>query len=374
MYSRSNSDPSELWSGLSQLAIELSIPACGYYGALYGHRTLIFFFCGANLIFIVASAIGFFRLLVVLGSSSRNMCKQEYASAKSTCEIMLGDGPEKYMLLSSLALLTVLGCLSFVAGKRLYQSLHPFDLSSMPSGADRVPLVGEVIASGPGLNQSSTPAVIAADAPSNRSAPDTGGQAPFSGAVIVPATVALDQARAAPEVEAVPEVAVNIDSTDYAADVTDVDRRDQIQSSRNEDRGLAEDEAQKKSLFIASGFTSAPPRIEWYLPPCQTSPICSGMVNGRGEFVLLSTDDYVSDDGADQDEEESAAPPLSKSSLLTIALSGVVGLLLALCIVSFEVSHARQTAHHIVPHGALTLADATLRNLTQLPGGCDGGC
>lgn len=183
MYGSSGGTPSELWSGLSQLAIELSIPACGYYGARYAHRTLIFFFCGANLIFIVASAIGFGRLLVVLSSGSWTMCQQEYASARSNCEIMLGDGPEKYVLLSSLALLMLLGCLSFVAGKRLYQGLHPFDGGS-PSTIERAPLVGEVIAPGPG---GATPGSGAGATAAGLPAAGGGRSMPATSSSVVPA-------------------------------------------------------------------------------------------------------------------------------------------------------------------------------------------
>mmetsp|Transcript_71430 Transcript_71430/g.192334 ORF Transcript_71430/g.192334 Transcript_71430/m.192334 type:complete len:248 (+) Transcript_71430:224-967(+) len=147
MYGNGKNGTSDaLWSALSQLAIELSIPACGYYGAMYAHRTLLFFFCGANIIFIVAAVIGFFRLLVILSSSSAQLCQQEYASARNTCDIMTGEGVEKYFLLSSLALLTCLGCLSFLAGKRLYQGLGPFDNSEVH--ANRGPLLGEVIIGG----------------------------------------------------------------------------------------------------------------------------------------------------------------------------------------------------------------------------------
>eukprot|EP00441_Pelagodinium_beii_P034847 CAMPEP_0197645022 /NCGR_PEP_ID=MMETSP1338-20131121/17810_1 /TAXON_ID=43686 ORGANISM="Pelagodinium beii, Strain RCC1491" /NCGR_SAMPLE_ID=MMETSP1338 /ASSEMBLY_ACC=CAM_ASM_000754 /LENGTH=238 /DNA_ID=CAMNT_0043218513 /DNA_START=30 /DNA_END=743 /DNA_ORIENTATION=+ len=78
--------PDGLWSGCSQMIIELSIPACGYYGALCTHRTLIFFFCGANLIFVLASVVNFLRYLIRI-DGTMDMCKMErYATSRHDCE------------------------------------------------------------------------------------------------------------------------------------------------------------------------------------------------------------------------------------------------------------------------------------------------
>jgi len=140
-----------LWSGFSQLVIELTIPACGYYGALYAHRTLVFFFCGANLVLVVATAISFFRLVVHLSSSSETCMSEKYASAKRTCEVMHSDGMQKYVLLLSLAAMACFACLSFGAGKRLYQGLGPLDSGRVPLLA---PLVGEVVVPPPGATES----------------------------------------------------------------------------------------------------------------------------------------------------------------------------------------------------------------------------
>mmetsp|Transcript_89960 Transcript_89960/g.160113 ORF Transcript_89960/g.160113 Transcript_89960/m.160113 type:complete len:331 (+) Transcript_89960:87-1079(+) len=148
---RDSNSPDELWSGCSQLVIELSIPACGYYGALYTHRTLIFFFCGANLIFVVASMIIFFRFLIRIGGTIE-MCEMEqYASAQSDCEVIHSEGPAKYIYVFSLVLLMLFGCLSFGAGKYLYQGLGPADPLQIPF--QTVPVVGEVIATPEGETQ-----------------------------------------------------------------------------------------------------------------------------------------------------------------------------------------------------------------------------
>lgn len=150
MYGHGQQGPSDaLWSGLSQLAIELSIPACGYYGALYAHRTLIFFFCGANIIFIVAAAIGLFRLIVIFGSTSGQLCETEYSNTRSTCDIVTGEGPEKYFLIVSLAVLTFFGGMSFFAGKRLYQGLGPSETHENVHN-NSLPLMGEIVSLRPG--------------------------------------------------------------------------------------------------------------------------------------------------------------------------------------------------------------------------------
>lgn len=142
-----------LWSDFSQLVIQLSIPACGYYGALYAHRTLVFFFCGANLIFVVASFIQFFRLVIRFGTGNGASCEEERRGAvPSSCEILQGNGLDQILLPTSMLLLSLLCCLSFGAGKRLYQGLRPLDSGRLASAL--TPIVGEVL---PGLPDSAAP-------------------------------------------------------------------------------------------------------------------------------------------------------------------------------------------------------------------------
>jgi len=135
--------PDELWSGCSQLVIELSIPACGYYGALYTHRTLVFFFCGANLIFVIASVINFLRFIIRIGATV-DMCQQGQEEQWNACEAVHSEGPAKYIFILSLVFMMCFGCLSFGAGKGLYQGLGPVDPLQMPLTS--LPVVGEVIA------------------------------------------------------------------------------------------------------------------------------------------------------------------------------------------------------------------------------------
>lgn len=143
--------PDELWSGCSQLIIELSIPACGYYGALYTHRTLLFFFCGANLIFVVAYSINFLRYVIRMGGGAEACALEAYATQQRDCELMHSDGPLRYLFLGSLVILTWFSCLSFGAGKGLYQGLAPGDGHPYSS----VPVVGEVIATPEGSTNES---------------------------------------------------------------------------------------------------------------------------------------------------------------------------------------------------------------------------
>lgn len=134
--------PDELWSGCSQLIIELSIPACGYYGALYTHRTLLFFFCGANLIFVVASGINFLRFVIRMGGGAEACELEAYTAQQRDCEMLHSNGPLRFLFLSSLLALTWFSCLSFGAGKGLYQGLAPGETHPYSS----VPIIGEVIA------------------------------------------------------------------------------------------------------------------------------------------------------------------------------------------------------------------------------------
>ncbi|CAK9112763.1 unnamed protein product [Durusdinium trenchii] len=135
--------PDELWSGCSQLIIELSIPACGYYGALYTHRTLLFFFCGANLIFVVASGINFLRFVIRMSGGEEACALEAYNSSQQRdCELLHSNAPLRFLFLSSLLALTWFSCLSFGAGKGLYQGLAPVENHPFSS----VPVVGEVIA------------------------------------------------------------------------------------------------------------------------------------------------------------------------------------------------------------------------------------
>eukprot|EP00913_Durusdinium_trenchii_P002181 g2013.t1 len=126
--------PDELWSGCSQLIIELSIPACG---------TLLFFFCGANLIFVVASGINFLRFVIRMSGGEEACALEAYNSSQQRdCELLHSNAPLRFLFLSSLLALTWFSCLSFGAGKGLYQGLAPVENHPFSS----VPVVGEVIA------------------------------------------------------------------------------------------------------------------------------------------------------------------------------------------------------------------------------------
>jgi len=138
-----NNENASLLSGMSQLVIELSIPACGYYGALYTHRTLVFFFCGANLIFVVASIVRLFRFVVRVSGPVVRCEEEEYVSARDVCEVWIENRAKRFFLLSSMLVLLCFGCLSVWFGKNLYQGLGP----SAPaiSSPIPIPLVGEVV-------------------------------------------------------------------------------------------------------------------------------------------------------------------------------------------------------------------------------------
>jgi len=103
---------------------------------------LLFFFCGANLIFVVASGINFLRFVIRMGGGAEACELEAYSAQQRDCEMLQSNGPLRFLFLSSLLALTWFSCLSFGAGKGLYQGLAPGETHPFSS----VPVIGEVIA------------------------------------------------------------------------------------------------------------------------------------------------------------------------------------------------------------------------------------
>lgn len=82
----------------------------------------------------------------------------------------------------------------------------------------------------------------------------------------------------------------------------------------------------------------------------------------RGEFRILATESGPEDAESDH-EDQAIVQPLPWAAKLMVAFGGLAGLLLAVCIARFE---ARSPAEDIETSGVLLLADAALRNLTQV--------
>jgi len=143
-YSSKNGDnqASSIWTAVSSLLIELSIPACGYCGAVYGNRQLTCCFCSCNLFITIVTVMTFIRVHIRLTEVAGNCSKEGNAQQRNTCEVWMRDGPDKYIMLSTSVLMVVLGCMAFWYGNGLYTRLaHNFRFSTAP----QTPLVGEVI-------------------------------------------------------------------------------------------------------------------------------------------------------------------------------------------------------------------------------------
>jgi hypothetical protein len=131
-----------LWTAMSSLLIELSIPLCGYYGALHGNRQLMCCFCSCNLFVTVVSVVSFIRLNVRMVELDGQCEREKSASHRRSCEAWTAGTYEKYMMIGSLIIGTCLGTIAFWIGGSLYQRLaHEF----MHSDQHGPPLVGEVI-------------------------------------------------------------------------------------------------------------------------------------------------------------------------------------------------------------------------------------
>lgn len=130
-----------LWTGMSSLVIELSIPACGYYGAVHANRQLTCCFCSCNLFVTVLSVVSFIRLirLVQFGEG----CEEEKnAQQRKACQVWEEDNLEKYVMVGSMLLGTFLGCIAVWFGGSLYKYLAQEFISP---GPPPFPLVGEVV-------------------------------------------------------------------------------------------------------------------------------------------------------------------------------------------------------------------------------------
>jgi hypothetical protein len=141
-YAMNTEGTSSLWTAISSLLIELSVPACGYWGALHRNRQLTCCFCSCNLFVTFVSIVAFIRLNIRIGELDGDCHREKNQSQRRTCEIWNRDGAEKYLMVTTMILLILTGCLAFWFGNSLYQRLAQ-EFSS--SGPPLLPLVGEVV-------------------------------------------------------------------------------------------------------------------------------------------------------------------------------------------------------------------------------------
>lgn len=153
-----------LWTPVSALLIELSIPACGYTGALYSNRQMTCCFCSCNLFIGVVAFMSFLRRMIRFGEI-KNCQQEKQGQERKICEDWVSDGAEKYLVVGRAILVIGIGTLAFWFGSNLYSRLGQDFMLSMPPAR---PLVGEVIAMSPQVvpvRQVATTVVPSADSP-----------------------------------------------------------------------------------------------------------------------------------------------------------------------------------------------------------------
>jgi len=123
------------------LFIELTVPACGYYGALHADRPLACCFCSCNLFVTVMGIVTFIRLLVSI-EIGEDCAQQSTQRQREECELLRRDHAEKYVMITSVILGACLGSLAFCFGSSLYKILsQDFRTTGPPVPA----IIGEVI-------------------------------------------------------------------------------------------------------------------------------------------------------------------------------------------------------------------------------------
>lgn len=132
---------STLWTATSTLMIELSIPACGYYGALHSNRQLTCCFCSCNLFITIVTVMQFIRIELRIGEIDGQCDREQDPQSRATCEVWTSNGAEKGLAVFGLVAIICLGSLAFWFGNALYQRLA-HDFATVPPP---VPLIGEVI-------------------------------------------------------------------------------------------------------------------------------------------------------------------------------------------------------------------------------------
>mmetsp|Transcript_52161 Transcript_52161/g.124295 ORF Transcript_52161/g.124295 Transcript_52161/m.124295 type:complete len:402 (-) Transcript_52161:131-1336(-) len=121
--SRSSNDSGDMWTAITTLFIHLSIPACGYYGAVHTNRQLTCCFCSCNLFFTILTVIAFIRSEIRVGELGGDCSKEHDQEKREQCELMVGNSAEKYIMLCRTIIVVCFGCLAFWFGNALYQRL-----------------------------------------------------------------------------------------------------------------------------------------------------------------------------------------------------------------------------------------------------------
>lgn len=137
--STDTSGTTSLWAAASTLIIELSIPACGYCGAMYHNHQLTCCFCSCNLLVTAMSIYTLVRTQLRIAEIEGQCQRESNPQNRRTCEIWVENGLDKYIMLITTVVLIVIGCGAFWLGNNLYNRLAHEGNATPP-----VPLVGEV--------------------------------------------------------------------------------------------------------------------------------------------------------------------------------------------------------------------------------------
>lgn len=186
-----SADATSLWAAGSSLLIELSIPACGYLGAMYNNRQLTCCFCSCNLFIAVVSVMSFIRTHVRVAELAGNCAAETSSQQRRTCEAWTNDGVERYMMLSSSVAIVVLGCTASWAGNALYNRLAR-DPRALSAHVIR-PMLGEVISLSPSSGRSRGASVVWEISSGGASLPRVSGGTPsYSASTEAPGDVDPD--------------------------------------------------------------------------------------------------------------------------------------------------------------------------------------
>jgi len=128
-----------LWTAVSHLLMELSVPVCGYCGAVYSNRQLLCCFCSCNLFTCVFVIITFIHLHIIIGDTD-DCDDLEDGTQKHSCEVWKANQFQKWADLTSTVLTIIIGFVAFWSGNGLYSRL-----SRDPPAVPAITLVGEVV-------------------------------------------------------------------------------------------------------------------------------------------------------------------------------------------------------------------------------------
>mmetsp|Transcript_24072 Transcript_24072/g.53069 ORF Transcript_24072/g.53069 Transcript_24072/m.53069 type:complete len:307 (-) Transcript_24072:92-1012(-) len=125
-----------VWSLMTALMFQLSIPACGYFGAVHTNLPLTCCFSGCNVFLAILTIIRFIRGHINVAKLSGDCSKEADPEKKEYCEFLVGDdGFGLYLNHGKVLLWICVDCLGFWFGAALYQKL------TQESGGTRYPHV-----------------------------------------------------------------------------------------------------------------------------------------------------------------------------------------------------------------------------------------